>query len=140
VTVIAQNENPTAPGTQKAIVSVANESGTACRVEGRVHIRLYNAADEAVDVPTRAVNEPDKAVGMVLRPGGGAFQGIKWEACDRGDSDCPVGNTLRGSLEASAQGAVATLDGFPPPTRSDITMSSLQIGTLQPSTHGTVAW
>jgi hypothetical protein len=140
VTVIAQNENPTAPGTQKAIISVANESGSACRVEGRVHIRLYNAADEVVDVPTRAVDEPDQAVGMVLRPGGGAFQGMKWEACDRGDSDCPVGNTLRGSLEASAQGVVATLDGFPPPTRSDITMSSLQLGTLQPSAHGTVAW
>ncbi|MCA2216616.1 protein kinase domain-containing protein [Jidongwangia harbinensis] len=140
VTVIAQSDNPTAPGTQKAIVSVVNESDSACRVEGRVHVGLYNAADERVRVPTRSVDEPDKAADMVLRPGGGAFQGIKWEACDRDTSDCPVGNTLRGSLEESATGVVAALEGFPPPTRSDITMSSLRLGTLQPSAHGTVAW
>jgi predicted Ser/Thr protein kinase len=140
VTVIAQSDNPTAPGTQKAIISMVNESGSACRVEGRVYLRLYNAADEQVQVPTRSVNEPDRAADMVLKPGGGAFQGIKWEACDRDTSDCPTGNTLRGSLDESAAGVVAKLEGFPPPTRSDITMSALQLGTLQPSAHGTVAW
>jgi hypothetical protein len=77
---------------------------------------------------------------MILRSGGGAFQGMKWQACDRGDGDCPVGNTLRGSLESSAEGVVATLDGFPDPNRSSITMSSLQLGTLQPSPQGVVAW
>jgi predicted Ser/Thr protein kinase len=140
VTVTAQSDDPTAVGTQKAIVSLVNRSGTACRVDGRVYLRLYNAADEPVPVPTRAVNQPGRAVAMVLRPNGGAFQGIKWQACDRTDEDCPTGNTIRGSLEASATGVVATLEGFPAAVDSDITMSSVQLGTLQPSTEGTVAW
>jgi eukaryotic-like serine/threonine-protein kinase len=77
---------------------------------------------------------------MVLRPGGGAFQGIKWQACDRAEPDCPTGNSLWGSLEAAGPGVAATLEGFPSPLRSDITMSSLELGTLQPSPQGTVAW
>jgi eukaryotic-like serine/threonine-protein kinase len=140
VTVSAQSDDPTAVGTQKAIISLVNKSGTACRVDGRVYIRLYNAADEPATVPTRTVDEPDRAVEMVLRPNRGAFQGIKWQACDRDSADCPTGNTMRGSLEASAGGVVATLEGFPPPIESDITMSSLQLGTLQPSPEGTAAW
>ena len=140
VTITAQSGNPAAPGTQKALISLVNDSGTACRVDGRVHVRLYNAADEAVAVQTRSVDEPGEAVEMVLRPGGGAFQGMKWQACDRADAGCPTGNTLRGSLEASAAGVVADLEGFPAPVSSTITMSSLQLGTLQPSPQGTVAW
>ena len=35
---------------------------------------------------------------------------------------------------------VAELEGFPDPTRSLITMKSLKIGTLQPSTQAVVAW
>jgi len=140
VTVTAQNENPTALGTQKGLISLVNESGSSCRVDGRVYIRLYNAADEPVVVPTQAVDEPGRAVEMVLRPGGGAFQGIKWQACDRADAGCPTGNTLRGGLEAANPGVAATLEGFPSPLRSDITMRSLLLGTLQPSPQGTVAW
>ncbi|MEV4704196.1 protein kinase domain-containing protein [Actinoplanes sp. NPDC049316] len=140
VTVTAQSDNPTTSGTQKALVSVSNTSDASCRVDGRLTIRLYNAADEAVPVPTRGVNEPGEAVKMVLRPGGGAFQGIKWQACDKSDADCPTGNTLRGSLDPSSRGVVATLEGFPAAVDSDITMSSLQLGTLQPSPQGTVAW
>ncbi|WP_199512888.1 serine/threonine protein kinase [Nucisporomicrobium flavum] len=138
LTVTAQNFGPS--GTQKGLVSLVNESDTSCRIDGRVTIRLYNAADEAVDVPTRGVDEPGEAVAMVLRPGGGAFQGIKWVACDKNDSDCPAGNTLRGSLESSGRGVVAALEDFPAAVDSDITMKSLLLGTLQPSPQGTVAW
>jgi eukaryotic-like serine/threonine-protein kinase len=140
VSISAQNDDPTALGTQRGLISVANKSGTSCRIDGRAFIRLYNAADEQVAVPTRNVNQPGRAVEMILRSGGGAFQGMKWVACDRGDADCPVGNTLRGSLESSSEGVVAALDGFPDPNRSNIAMSSLQLGTLQPSTQGVVAW
>jgi hypothetical protein len=140
ITIIAQSDNPTKVGPQTAIISLVNKSGAPCRVDGRVYLRLYNAADEPVPVPTVTVDQPDRAVEMVLRPNGGAFQGIKWEACDRSDGDCPTGNTVRGGLEESAGGVVATLEGFPAAVRSDLTMSSLQLGTLQPSPQGTVAW
>ena len=140
ITITAQSENPTAVGTQKGLVTLANSSSTSCRVDGRVFVSLYNAADERVQVPTASVNEPGESVDILLRPGTGAFQGVKWEACDRDDSDCPTGNTLRGSLDSSSQGVVAQQESFPDPSRSLITMKSLKIGTLQPSTQGVVAW
>ena len=139
VAISAQGDVTTA-GTQKGLVNVANKSRTSCRVDGRAFIHLYNAADERVDVPATSVDQPGPAVAITLRPGGGAFQGIKWRACDRDDADCPTGNTIRASLRSSAQGVVAGLDGFPAPEDSRITMSSLQLGTLQPSRQGVVAW
>ena len=140
ITITAQSENPTAVGAQKGLVTLANRSSTSCRVDGRVFVSLYNAADERVQVPTTSVNEPGESVDILLRPGTGAFQGVKWEACERDDSDCPTGNTLRGSLDSSSQGVVAEQENFPDPSRSLITMKSLKIGTLQPSTQGVVAW
>jgi predicted Ser/Thr protein kinase len=140
VSISAQSDDTTAIGTQLGLVNVVNKSRTSCRVDGRAFFRLYNAADERVDVPTRSVSEPGPAIDITLRVGGGAFEGIKWQACDVADGDCPVGNTIRGSLVSSAEGVVADLDGFPAPEDSRITMSSLQLGTLQPSTEGVVAW
>jgi eukaryotic-like serine/threonine-protein kinase len=140
VSISAQNDDPTAIGAQRGLISVANQSRTDCRVDGRAFITLYNAADEQVSVPTQPVEEPGPAIDIVLKPGGGAFQGMKWQACDTGDADCPTGNTLRGSLTSSSEGVVAELEGFPSPERSQIAMSSLQLGTLQPSTEGVVAW
>jgi serine/threonine protein kinase len=140
VAISAQNDDITVIGTQKGLVNVVNRSHTSCRVDGRAYFRLYNAADERVDVPTRPVDEPGEALDITLRPGGGAFEGIKWQACDRDDADCPTGNTIRGSLSSSSAGVVADLDGFPADEDSRITMSSLQFGTLQPSTEGVVAW
>ena len=137
---ISAQGDVTTIGTQKGLVNVVNNSRTSCRVDGRAFFRLYNAADEQVDVPTRSVNEPGPAIDITLRRGGGAFEGIKWQACDRDDADCPTGNTIRGGLVSSSEGVVADLDGFPAPEDSQITMSSLQLGTLQPSTEGVVAW
>ncbi|WP_170208307.1 DUF4232 domain-containing protein [Couchioplanes caeruleus] len=140
VSVAAQNDNAAETSTRKAIVSVVNESATACRVDGRVTIQLYDAADEAVPVPTQGVDQPGPAAEIVLRPGNAAFQGIKWQACDLAAADCPAGNTLRGSLGTSSPGVVAVLEGFSSPQGHHITMRTLQLGTLQPATDGTVAW
>ncbi|GAA3928912.1 serine/threonine protein kinase [Actinoplanes auranticolor] len=140
ISVTAQSDNPTAVGAQRGLVSIANNSDAACRVDGRVFVGLYNAADERVQLPTTAVDEPGESVDILLRPGTGAFQGIKWEACDRADSDCPTGNTLRGSLTSSKRGVVMAQENFPDPARSLITMKSLKLGTIQPSTQGVVAW
>ena len=140
ISVTAQSDNPTAVGAQRGLVTVANRSDASCRVDGRVFVSLYNAADERVQLPTVSVDEPGESVDILLRPGTGAFQGIKWEACDRDDSDCPTGNTLRGSLSSSKRGVVMAQENFPDPADSRITMKSLKIGTVQPSRQGVVAW
>ncbi|WP_164842302.1 DUF4232 domain-containing protein [Actinoplanes solisilvae] len=137
VTVTMQEASGT---TRRGLVSVENRTKQACRVEGRAAISLSNAANETVPVPTKDVNQPGRAVPITLPPGTNAFEGIKWQTCDKGSSSCPAGNGLRFNLQASTDGPAATLEGFPPGLDSDITMASLQVGTLQPSTQGVVAW
>ncbi|MFG1606530.1 DUF4232 domain-containing protein [Actinoplanes sp. NPDC049265] len=129
-----------ADGAMRGLVAVVNTGKQSCKLEGRAAITLVNAADEAVDVPTREVDEPGAAVRITLRPGTSAFEGIKWTTCDKGDETCGVGNTLRFNVQASTDGPPARLDGFPAPEKSAITMKSLQVGTLQPLTQGVVAW
>jgi hypothetical protein len=126
--------------TQVALVQLTNKSKNNCAVNGRAAISLANAAGDTVDVPAKNVNEPGKAVRITLRPGTNAFEGIKWTTCDKGDASCGAGNSLRFNLDASTDGPFAKLSGFPNAEDSDITMKSLQIGTLQPSRQGVVAW
>ena len=123
-------------GTRLGLVALRNKSAGPCRVNGHVSISLTNAAGEVVQVPTKNVDEPGRAVPITLQPGTNAFEGIKWQLCDKGSADCPAGTGLRFNLQASTDGPDAKLSGFP----QTFTMASLQIGTLQPSTQGVVAW
>ncbi|MBU2663427.1 DUF4232 domain-containing protein [Actinoplanes bogorensis] len=127
-------------GAQRGLVAVTNKSDSDCGVNGRASISLRNAADEVVDVPTKEVNQPGKAIPIMLKSGSSAFEGIKWVPCDKGDATCGAGNTLSFNLQASTDGPPAKLIDFPAPEKSAITMKSLQVGTLQPATQGVVAW
>jgi hypothetical protein len=130
----------TSGATRMALVALTNKSSKTCRVAGRAAISLTNAAGEVVGVPTREVGEPGTAVPITLKPGRTAFEGIKWTTCDKAASTCHVGNGMRFNLEASTDGPGARLIGFPAAEKSNITIKSLSIGTLQPSTQGVVAW
>ncbi|MBL7262090.1 DUF4232 domain-containing protein [Paractinoplanes lichenicola] len=127
-------------GAQRGLVAVTNKSDSDCGVNGRAAISLRNAADEVVDVPAKDVDQPGAAVPIMLKAGSSAFQGIKWVPCDKGDATCGAGNSLSFNLQASTDGPAAKLIGFPAPEKSNITMKSLQVGTLQPATQGVVAW
>lgn len=126
--------------TQTAMVIVTNSGKQNCTAPGRFTIALVNAADESVDVPTKKVDQPGPASEVEIKAGGSAFAGIKWIPCAKSDATCGVGNTLRFALDDSAKGPAATLEGFPAAESSGITMKSLQVGTLQPSNQGVVAW
>ncbi|BEL08453.1 hypothetical protein Q0Z83_066440 [Actinoplanes sichuanensis] len=126
--------------TQRGLVAVTNTSKKACTVHGYLFLTLVNAADEPVDVPVKTVEEPGPPVAFEIKPGTTAFAGTKWAVCDKSDSDCGVGNTIRYSLAKATTGPAAKLDGFPAAEKSGITMKSLEIGSLQPATQGVVAW
>jgi hypothetical protein len=126
--------------THMGLVTLTNKTKNTCTVDGWAAISLVNAADEVVPVKASRVNQPGAPVRTTLKPGLTAWAGIKWTACDKGDESCGVGNTLRFNLQASTDGDVARLEGFPNPAASDITMKNLQIGSLQPSRQGVVAW
>jgi len=129
-----------AGNTRMGLVTLTNRSKRTCKLDGRAAISLTDASDSVVDVPVKNVAEPGVAVPTTLKPGRAAFEGIKWTVCDKADSSCGVGNGMRFNLEASTDGPAAKLIGFPAGEKSDITMKSLIIGTLQPSTQGVVAW
>jgi len=155
LTVVASSQGARG-GFYRAMLNVRNVSKHDCVIGGRAAIRLVNAARGTAAVPTIGVSEPGEAIRFTLKPGGGAFQGIKWKACDKGDADCATGNTLQWKYdnrltkqlnltpkresEGKASGFPVQLSGFPAPERSGITMASLQIGTLQRSNQGVVAW
>ncbi|MEO3874322.1 DUF4232 domain-containing protein [Nonomuraea sp. B12E4] len=103
-------------------------------------IALTDTAGEAVTVPTENVAQPGESVPAELAPGSGAFAGIKWTTCDKAATDCPAGNTVKVGLAKGGPLVAATLEGFPDPEQSGITFKSLQIGTIQPSRQGVVAW
>ncbi|GAA1279618.1 hypothetical protein GCM10009658_21960 [Planotetraspora silvatica] len=123
-----------------AFVQLTNASSRTCDVDGWPVITLANAADEAVTVPSKNVAEPGKPVPVDLAPGRGVFAGIKWTICDKAAADCPTGNTIKVGLAKGGPLVVATLEGFPNSEQSGITVKSLQVGTLQPSNQGVVAW
>ena len=129
-----------AKATRTGLVAVTNTTSRTCTLRGWLSVTLVNAANEPVAVPTRKVEQPGAATDIKLKPGTSAFAGIKWTLCDKADTACGVGNTIRVGLSGSAKGSAATLDGFPAAEKSAITMKSLSIGTLQPVTQGVVAW
>lgn len=126
--------------TRMGLIGLTNISQRECRLQGRAAVTLTNAADEDVDVPTENVEQPGPSTGFMLPPGSTAFQGIKWTVCDKGDASCGVGNGLRVVLPGQTAAVNAELSGFPAPESSDITMSTLQVGTIQASHQGVVAW
>ncbi|HWS39421.1 MAG TPA: DUF4232 domain-containing protein [Actinoplanes sp.] len=125
---------------EKGMVIVTNDGKKNCTVKGWPTFVLYNPADEAVDVPTKQVNEPGPASTVEIKAGGSAFAGIKWTQCDKGDTTCGVGNTIKWSLDGAPTTLIAELDGFPAPEKVGITMKALKIGTFQPSNQGVTAW
>jgi hypothetical protein len=138
VTITAQPGDD--PAVQRGLVAVTNTAKQACTVHGWLSITLINAANQPAGVPSRTVEEPGPPEDIEIKPGTTAFAGIKWTTCDKADTTCGVGNTIRYSLTKTTNGPVAKLDGFPSAETSGITMKSLQIGTLQPATQGVVAW
>lgn len=138
--VVTFQSDRTSGATRMAMVTLTNKTKSTCAVDGWASISLVDAADEVVPVKTTRVDQPGAPVRTVLKPGTSAFAGIKWTVCDKADASCRAGNTLRFNLEASTDGAVAQLEDFPNPATSAITMAKLQLGSLQPSHQGVVAW
>lgn len=126
--------------TLMAMMLLENKTGRTCRLDGWPAVTLRNAADEVVPVPASQVAQPGAPVTTDLKPGFSAAAGIKWTLCEKSDETCPVGNSLFVAPPNSPATIPAELSGFPKPESSNITMKKLQIGSIQPSHQGVVAW
>lgn len=125
--------------TMHALVQATNVSDHTCRVTGWIAVSLVDAAGVAKPVSGQQVDLPGPPEPVDVDPGEYAPAGIKWTQCDPGDGSCRTGNTIQVTIPGGKP-RVATLEDFPPPERSGIAFSGLQIGTFQPSRIGVVAW
>ncbi|MET0492507.1 MAG: DUF4232 domain-containing protein [Actinoplanes sp.] len=100
---------------------------------------LTLSAGEPTPASATKVKQPGPAVRIDLKPGHSAPAGLKWTQCDKGDDTCPVGNTLEIGLPGTT-GEPAALEEFPAPEKSGIAMKNVQVGPLQLSRQGVVAW
>jgi hypothetical protein len=138
-TVTAQNALSTG-STARAMITVTNTSGHTCRVDGWTTVTLLNAAGEAAPLKISKVEQPGPAEPIDLRPGTSALAGLKWTQCDKGDATCPVGNSIDIAVPGATSASPTTLEAFPAPEKSNIAMTAAQLGPLQGSRQGVVAW
>jgi hypothetical protein len=141
VTATVTAQNPLSTGsTVRAMITVTNTSGHICRVNGWTTVTLLNAAGEAAPLKISKVEQPGPAEPIDLKPGTSALAGLKWTQCDKADAACPVGNTIDVAVPAAKSASRTTLEDFPAPEKSGIAMTSAQLGPLQGSRQGVVAW
>ncbi|MBG0563139.1 DUF4232 domain-containing protein [Actinoplanes aureus] len=138
VTIAAQPSTETA---QTALVTLTNTGTDTCSVDGWLSIMLVNVANNQVKVPTILVDQPGPAAEVPLAGGESAYAGIKWTACAKGEAKCSAGNALRYDLAVATVGLPAVMEGFPKNRkRNNLTMRSLEIGSLQATRTGVTDW
>ncbi|HEV7962882.1 MAG TPA: DUF4232 domain-containing protein [Actinoplanes sp.] len=141
VTVAVTAQNPLSTGsTVRAMITVTNTSSHTCRVNGWTTVTLLNAAGEAAPLKISKVEQPGPAEPIDLKPGTSALAGLKWTQCDKGDETCPVGNSVEVAVPGAKSASPTTLEAFPAPEKSNIAMAAAQLGPLQGSRQGVVAW
>ena len=128
------------PGGTRGLLAVTNTSGSACQVSGSPGVRLLNPAAEPVPLRVSKVDQPGPAEPVVLEPGRTAFGGLKWTGREKSSASCGAGNAIEVELPGASAWTGVELQGFPAPEKVAITMRSIQVGTLQPSNQGVVAW
>ncbi|MFF5176286.1 DUF4232 domain-containing protein [Micromonospora sp. NPDC000089] len=124
--------------TARAMLVLTNASHSPCRIKGWADLALTNARGDRVPLNATRVDQPGPTTPTALAAGASAFAGVKWTTCDK--NSCPAGNTILVTVPGGTKATPARLTGFPAPEKSGITMTSVQIGTIQPSNQGVVAW
>jgi hypothetical protein len=129
----------TAPGgAVRAVLIFTNTGANACALTGWPTIALDDGGHERKPVAT-TVAEPTSPVDVVLQPGVSAFAGLRWTPCDADSPGCAAG----GRLLAAAPGSdlvEAELSDFSLALRKQITIRSIVIGSIQPTTTGITSW
>lgn len=128
------------PGTGKAMLALTNKSGHTCSLRGWGKVTFYAANDSDEGIPVKNVDQPGPATDVTLKNGETAFAGVKWNLCDKtADESCKVSTTVR-ITPPGASAVVANIIGLDGKPVLELPVSQAQVGTLQPSNEGVVAW
>ncbi|WP_051799119.1 DUF4232 domain-containing protein [Catenuloplanes japonicus] len=125
-----------------ALLAITNTSTTACRISGWPKLTLLAADNSALTVPVREVPQPGPATPSDLDPGESAFAGVKWTNCDKAAAGCAVVTTLTVAPEGGGSPVVAKITGVEGGSQTvpELPLSALEVGTIQPSSQGVIAW
>ncbi|SDY95789.1 Protein of unknown function [Amycolatopsis xylanica] len=132
----------TQPDGGKALLALTNTGTGPCTLQGWPTVGFLAANDSAIKVPVKKVDQPGAGPKIVLEPGRSAFAGVKWTTCDKGEDTCFVATTVKVTAPGTTKPVVADFIGAEGGGQkvTQLPVSSVEVGTLQPSTQGVVAW
>ncbi|MFI5608917.1 DUF4232 domain-containing protein [Amycolatopsis sp. NPDC051903] len=120
------------------LLALENTGKSPVTIKGWPQLQFLAADDSQLKVPTQNVEIPGPGPSITLRPGTNAFAGVKWETGDKGNPSTFVATTLKlvpphgsGSTVVDVIGTDGKKVGYP-----EFDVTSVKVGTLQPSTQG----
>ncbi|WP_025356515.1 DUF4232 domain-containing protein [Kutzneria albida] len=124
------------------LLTLTNSGTEPVTVQGWVRLTWLSANGKALQVPSRNVKIPGEGPAIPLKPGTTAFAGVKWEVGDKADASAYVATGLQLTTPSGAATLPVTLVGTDgkPATNYQLVAKSAQIGSLQPSSQGVVAF
>jgi hypothetical protein len=125
-----------------AMLALTNKSSKTCSLRGWAVVSFLGADNGAVDVPVKKVAQPGPATDVTLKSGQTTFAGFKWTTCDKSAESCKVATTVQITPPGVSSPIVADFIGAKGGNEkvNELDLSAAQIGTLQPSNEGVVAW
>lgn len=124
------------------LLAVGNTGKTKATLNGWPTLTFRNAANETVAVPVKNVKIPGAATPITLAPGQNAFAGVKWTDGDKASTSTFVATTLEVTAPGSTTPVVANVIGTDGKKQGyyEFDITSVQVGTLQPSTQGVLVF
>lgn len=124
------------------LLSVQNNGTTKATIDGSPTLTFLNAANETLSVPVHNVNIPGAATSITLAPGENAFAGVKWTDGDKASVSTFVATTLKVTPPGSTAPVVANVIGTSgkKQTYYEFDITSVKVGTLQPTTQGVLVF
>jgi hypothetical protein len=124
------------------LLAITNGGKTKATIDGWPTVTFLNAANETLTVPVNKVNIPGAATAITLAPGESAFAGVKWTDGDKASTSTFVATTIKVTPPGSTTPLVANVIGTDGKKQSyyEFDITSVQVGTLQPSTQGVLVF
>ncbi|MEV6902414.1 DUF4232 domain-containing protein [Amycolatopsis sp. NPDC051372] len=124
------------------LLALENTGKEPVTIQGWPTLQFLAADNSPLEVPTRNVDIPGAGPSITLRPGTNAFAGVKWETGDKGSTDTFVATTLKLTPPHGTSATVVDVIGtdgkkvgYP-----ELDVTSVKVGTLQPSTQGVLVF
>jgi hypothetical protein len=124
------------------LLALTNTTRGPITVQGWPTLVFLNAANETLAVPTKKVDVPGAGPSIDIGTGETAFAGVRWVTGDKADPKTHVAMSIRLTLPRFGGSINVNIIGAGGQSGGDIEfdLTSVQIGTLQPSSQGVLVF